>query len=63
METYRIIRFFRDGDNEVIEGGLTREEAEEHCRDPESSSRTCTKDWGRRLLAARGAWFDGFAEE
>jgi len=48
METYKIIRFFFKGENEVIKTGLTLEEAQEHC------SREDTHGDG---------WFDGYDEE
>lgn len=47
-ETYCIIRFYQDGRREVIKTGLTREEAKEHCQDPDSSGE---------------GWFDGFEQE
>lgn len=46
--TYKIIRFRQDGDNEVIDRGLTLEEAQAHCKDP----------------STRGdGWFDGYDED
>jgi hypothetical protein len=48
MITYKIIRFRQDGENEVIRGGLTLEEAQEHCR------REDTRGNG---------WFDGYEVE
>jgi len=49
--TYKIIRFFRDLDmvKRTIKTGLTLEEAQEHCQDPET-----------RL---EGVYFDGYNEE
>jgi len=65
---YRIVRRFRDKPGseltprhtEVMETGLTRAEAQEHCDDPETSSRTCEEDLydGEYL-----SWFDSFEEE
>lgn len=46
--TYKIMRFYFDGPSEVIETGLTLEEAQEHC------SREDTHGDG---------WFDGYDEE
>lgn len=46
--TYMIIRFRRDDDNEVIERGLTRAEAQAHCRRDDTHGE---------------GWFDGFEEE
>ena len=41
--SYKIIRGYQNSyDRRVIEHGLTLDEARDHCRDPESSSRTCT---------------------
>jgi hypothetical protein len=62
-ETYKIVRHFFKQENEVIKTGLTLEEAQEHCSDPETSSRTCTKRAGLRRTEERGPWFDGYAEE
>ena len=46
--TYSIVRFKFAGENEVIEEGLTLEEAQEHCQSPDT----------------RGdGWFDGYREE
>ena len=57
MTTYKIIRFRFEGDDRVIKRGLTLEEAQEHCRDPETSGSTCSD------MRERGQWFDGYAEE
>jgi len=50
MALYNIIRFYKDSSHpnhrEVIDSGLTLEEAKEHCNDPE----TCEE----------GVYFDGF---
>lgn len=60
---YEIIRFFQDGDNEVIDSGLTLDEAQAHCQDPETSSSTATSDIALARTASRGRWFDGYREE
>jgi hypothetical protein len=59
---YIIKRFYaREGAAiEVVKTGLTLEEARVHCKDPESSSRTCTTEEGRERTLARGPWFDGY---
>jgi hypothetical protein len=63
--TYRIERmyFSDDFDTEVIRTGLTLEEAQEWCSDPETSSRTATLAEGVQRTARRGPWFDGYTEE
>jgi hypothetical protein len=60
---YKIVRHFMNGDRELIAGDLTLEEVQSHCKDPESSSRTCTTYEGRTLTEERGQWFDGYDEE
>jgi hypothetical protein len=59
--TYRIVRYFFNGESEIIETDLSLEEAQEHCNDPETSSRTATgmDDY----TAEVGPWFDGYEED
>lgn len=61
--TYKIVRSFFRGGKRVVKRGLTLAEAQEHCKDPETSSRTCTGYKGRKLTAGRGPWFDGYEKE
>lgn len=65
MATYKITRFFQDPRNasQTIHTGLTLDEAQEHCRDSESSSSTCTLPQNVARTEQFGAWFDGFDEE
>lgn len=52
MTTYSIVRFYAphlQRESEVQQTGLTLEEAQEHCKDPD------TREEGR--------WFDGYTEE
>lgn len=55
--TYKIVRMYQFGETKVLKTGLTREEAMAHCRDPETSGKTCSD------LKQRGDWFDGFDRE
>lgn len=49
MDSYKIIRFFRDDrPKKIIKTGLTLEEAQAHCNDES----TCGEDW-----------FDGYEVE
>ena len=54
MSTYKIRRFFHPSQNKSTEDvenmdGLTLEEAQEHCKDPDSQE--------------TGVYFDGYTEE
>jgi len=58
---YKIMRYFKNGNEEVIKTGLTLEEAQEHCNDPETSSRTAKN--ADDYTEQHGEWFDGYDEE
>ena len=45
IQSYKIIRFFKDKPNKVIRTGLTLEQAKNHCKDPKTSG---------------DDWFDGY---
>lgn len=65
MTTYKIVRMYMRSDvpNRTINTGLTLEQAQAHCSDPETSSRTATSAKARARTRARGPWFDGYEEE
>lgn len=66
MTTYRIVRHFFKGEAQRrgLPSGLTLDEAQEHCKDPETSSKTCRKQSGPLSATdPRGPWFDGYEEE
>ena len=61
---YKIVRHYRDNyRTRIIKRRLTLEQAQEHCRDKESSSSTCTSAEGRRRTKRLGPWFDGYEQE
>lgn len=63
-ETYVVTRrFYTTGTRRVIAGGLTLAEAQEHCSDPETSSRTCTSRAGKRRTSRCGMWSDSYTKE
>lgn len=62
-KTYKIVRFFADGDKKTIARGMTLKEAQDHCRDKETSSSTATSNEAKVRAIIDGAWFDGFYEE
>lgn len=58
---YKIVRmFFKNRQPRTIARGLTLEEAQAWCRDPESSSQTCTSAAKCRYTRQHGPWFDGY---
>lgn len=61
---YKVVRMYFDEriPDRTIKRGLTLEEAQAHCQDPEISSRTCTSAVGRRRTRRLGPWFDGYEE-
>ena len=63
MTTYAIVRNYFKGGKRTIARGLTLEEAQAHCRNPETSSRTATSSAARARTRKMGPWFDGYTEE
>lgn len=64
--TYKIVRFYRDNDDlnrTVVVRGLTLEQAQAHCQDPETSSSTATSPEAVERTERYGEWFDGYEEE
>ena len=59
---YKIIRCFYNGRKRTIESGLTLEQAQAHCNDPETSSSTATGATARRRTRQHGQWFDAYVE-
>ena len=61
---YKIVRTYESDrwPSRTVRSGLTLAEAQEHCGDPETSSRTCTEAQGVRRTRERGQWFDGYEE-
>lgn len=59
---YQIYRFFQNHGKRKVQVVPTLALAQEHCRDPESSSTTCKGTTGRRRTRARGPWFDGYEQ-
>jgi hypothetical protein len=53
-EKYKIVRFYFKHGRRVIKTGLTLEQAQRHCNDPETSSTTCKDATGRRRTRQRG---------
>jgi hypothetical protein len=62
-DTYKIVRYYQDKPKRTIKSGLTLEQAQAHCNDPETSSITCTSKDGKRRTVLYGAWFDGYDKD
>lgn len=65
-DTYKIVRSYFNYakyPRRTIATGLTLEEAQAHCQDPETSSSTCRKAKNVRRARERGPWFDGYEKE
>ena len=61
MDTYKIIRQFQNRESSEIEWGLSLEEAQLHCSNPETSS--CTTTRRSDLTRQYGHWFDRYEKE
>lgn len=63
--SYKIVRFYANPkiEAEILETGLSLEEAQERCSDPEGSSRKCEGAEGILRTAQYGHWFEAFVEE
>ncbi len=63
---FKIVRMYqRDSSRHMrrtIKSGLTLEQAQAHCQDPETSSSACRKAANVRRTKAYGDWFDGYEE-
>ncbi|NBW77018.1 MAG: hypothetical protein EBR34_14650 [Sphingomonadaceae bacterium] len=62
--TYSIVRnyFNKPGRGRVIARGLTLEEAQAHCSNPETSSSTATSATAKARTRRMGPWFDSFTD-
>jgi hypothetical protein len=65
MTTYKIVRNYLHHPSRTLPTlrGLTLEEAQTHCKDPETSSRTATSAAARRRTRLYGPWFDGYTTD
>lgn len=70
--TYEIVRFYANKPGRYEPepnffggkvSGLTLDEAQEHCHDNETSSRTCETTEALDHTCENGPWFDGYSEE
>jgi hypothetical protein len=62
-ETYKVVRFYANKKKHTVKTGLTLEQAQKHCLDPQTSSTTCTSAEGKRRTKVEDPWFDGYTKE
>jgi hypothetical protein len=63
-KTYKIVRIFKDSERKItITKGLTEKEAQDWCKNPETSSTTAIKPDAKFRTRKYGPWFDGYEEE
>ena len=63
MKMYKIVRMYQNHPSVVVRKRLTLVEAQRHCRDPETSSKTRTKPDLIAHTERMGPWFDGYDDE
>ena len=61
--SFKIVRFYFKNGKRTLKTGLSLEQAQAHCQDPETSSSTCKLARNVRRTRERGPWFDGYTEE
>lgn len=59
---YQVVRnYFEAGiRRRVIQTHMSLAQVQAHCKDPDTSSSTCTSKVGRARTRKVGAWFDGY---
>lgn len=63
MDNYKIVRHYLNGGRRVLLRGLSLKEAQEHCNNPETSSKTATSYNAARCTERNGPWFDGYERD
>jgi len=58
FKMFKIVRVYFNGRPRTLKKGLTLEEAQAHCSNPESSSKTCQGSKARARTKRMGMWFD-----
>lgn len=63
-KTYDVRCYFKDDHtpSRIVETGLSREQAEAICQDPDNNSKTTTTSEGKAVTRKYGEWFFGFTE-
>jgi len=64
-QLYKIVRNHFDSQRagiKIVRQGLTLTQAREHCRNPETSARTCKRAENVKYTEDHGSWFDSYEE-
>jgi hypothetical protein len=63
-KSYRVVRFYfnKPGYRRTIIDRCTLAEAQAHCNNPDTSSRTATSTSAKACTRRNGPWFDGYEE-
>ena len=63
--SYKVVRFYKEEHvaNQTLLTGLTQEQAQAHCKNPETDSATARSTAGVDRTRRLGPWFDGYEEE
>lgn len=59
-ESYNIIRMFKNAPTRVLQRDVSLEQAQTHCKDPQTSYTTATGPEAVALTDEHGMWFDGY---
>ena len=59
-DLYNVERLYFEGGKSVLRRGLTLDEAQAHCQDPETSSSTCSA--AKAASVGSKQWFDCYTE-
>ena len=59
-EKYKILRHYYKGGHRILKRGLSLEEAQVHCSDPESKSKTATSPQAKKVTKRSGPWYDKY---
>ncbi len=64
FKSFRVVRFYQGAGirRRVIIERCTEAEAQAHCRNPETSSRTATSAAAKARTRRCGSWFDGYEQ-
>lgn len=60
---FKIVRMFSSGVSRTVKRNLTEEQTKAYCKNPETSSATCTTKKAKDRTKRNGDWFDGYSKQ